>query len=193
MEGDTGGIRHFLRRKDALADLLFQDRLRRQRVEQIIRGQHVVFTQTVPLGKSCKIAQCGCDFQQLPHGEDPALLGMSGNAPHIGNAAKARTSVLDQKRVDGVGLCKRKTLIFRCGTRLQCLHHFLGFTARTKLYRPCDDFIQFQCGFISGIHTGYSFSLFQYSLQKIQTFQSMLQVCQHILLADPGQILQAGR
>ena len=66
-QGDGGGIGHFFRRNDALADLLFQHRLRSQGKEQIIGGQHIVVGQAVPLGQAGKIAQRCSNFQQLAH------------------------------------------------------------------------------------------------------------------------------
>ena len=45
--------------------------------------------QTVPLAQACKIAQRGGNFQQFPHREDAALLGMGDHAPHLGDRSEA--------------------------------------------------------------------------------------------------------
>ena len=130
----AGGVGHFFRRDDAVGNLALQHRLRRQRIEQVIGGHHVMLTQTVPLAQACKIAQRGGNFQQFPHREDAALLGMSDHAPHLGDRAEARAAVFDQQAVDGVGLLQSVAFVLRGLTGLQILHHFLGLPAGAKLH-----------------------------------------------------------
>ena len=150
----AGGIGHLFGRKDAVRDLPLQHGLRGQRVEQVVGGHHVMLTQAVPLAESCKIAQCGGDFQQFTHREDAALLGVGNHAPHLRDRAKARAAVFDQQAVDGVGLFQGIAFILGRFAGLQGLHHFLGFAAGTQLHRPGKDLVQFQCLFICGIHGG---------------------------------------
>ena len=69
---------------------LLQHRLRGQRIEQVVGGQHVVLTQTVPLAQACKVAQRGGNFQQFAHREDAALVGMGDHAPHLGRQLPKR-------------------------------------------------------------------------------------------------------
>ena len=113
-----------------------------------------MLTQTVPLAQACKIAQRGGNFQQFPHREDAALLGMGDHAPHLGDRSEARAAVFDQQAVDGVGLLQSVAFVLRGLTRLQILHHFLGLPAGAKLHGTGQDLVQFQCFFICGIHVG---------------------------------------
>ena len=163
LQRHAGGIRHFFRGKDAVGDLPFQHRLGRQRIEQIVGRQHFMFAQAVPLGQAGKIAQRGGDFQQLPHRKDAAFLRMGGDAAHFPHAAETRAAVFDQQRIDGVGLRQRVPFFLRRRAGFQGLHADLCFLAGAELYRPRNDLIQFQCGFVGCIHTGYRFSSFQYS------------------------------
>ena len=154
VERYTGGVGHLLRREDALCDLLFQHGLGRERKEQIVRGQHLMLTQAVPLGQARKIAQrCG-DLQKLPHREDAPLAGVGNNAAHLVHAAKAGAAVFDKQCIDGIGLGQVVALILHGGGRLQRLHHLLRLLTGAELHGPGKDLVQFQCCFIGGIHTG---------------------------------------
>ena len=163
MQCHAGSVGHFFRREDAVRDLFFQRGLGCQSVEQVVGGQHLVFAQAVPLGQAREIAQRGGNFQQFPHGEDAALLGMGRNTPCTGHTAEPRTAVFEQQRIDRVGLGQGIALFLRRGTRLQGLHQFFGFPAGAQLHGAGQNFIQFQRCLVGGIHRGYCFSLFQYS------------------------------
>jgi len=152
VEGHTGSVGHLLGRNNALRNLLFQHRLRGQRKKQVVGWQHLMLAQAVPLGQAREIAQGRGNFQQLPHREDAPLAGVGNDAAHLAHAAEAGTAVLDEQRVDGVGLGQVVALILNRGGRLQRLHHFFRFLAGAELYSAVQDLVQLQCCFIGGIH-----------------------------------------
>ena len=152
IQGDGGGIGHFFRRNDALADLLFQHRLRSQGKEQVIGGQHIVVSQAVPLGQAGKIAQRCSNFQQLAHRKNAALGRMGHHAAHFMHSAKARAAVFQQQGVDGVGLGQGVALLLRCGKRLNGAHHLFGFRTGAQLHRTGNNFIQFQGCTVGNVH-----------------------------------------
>ena len=152
VEGHTGSVGHLLGRNNALRNLLFQHRLRGQRKKQVVGGQHLMLAQAVPLGQAREIAQGRGNFQQLTHREDAPLAGVGNDAAHLAHAAEAGTAVLDEQRVDGVGLGQVVALILNRGGRLQRLHHFFRFLAGAELYSAVQDLVQLQCCFIGGIH-----------------------------------------
>ena len=151
-QGNGGGIGHFFRRNDALADLLFQHRLRSQGKEQVIGGQHIVVGQAVPLGQAGKIAQRCSNFQQLAHRKNAALGRMGHHAAHFMHSAKARAAVFQQQGVDGVGLGQGVALLLRCGKRLNGAHHLFGFRTGAQLHRTGNNFIQFQGCTVGNVH-----------------------------------------
>ena len=111
-----------------------------------------MLAQAVPLGQAREIAQGRGNFQQLTHREDAPLAGVGNDAAHLAHAAEAGTAVLDEQRVDGVGLGQGVALLLRCGKRLNGAHHLFGFRTGAQLHRTGNNFIQFQGCFIGGIH-----------------------------------------
>ena len=152
-QGDGGGIGHFFRRNDALADLLFQHRLRSQGKEQVIGGQHIVVGQAVPLGQAGKIAQRCSNFQQLAHRKNAALGRMGHHAAHFMHSAKARAAVFQQEGIIGVGLGQGVALLLRCGKRLNGAHHLFGFRTGAQLHRTGINFIQFLGCTVGNVHS----------------------------------------
>ena len=93
-QGVAGGVRHFLRRKDCIGDLFFQTGLGGQRIEQIVRRQHVVVAQPIPGNQILKVAQGSCHHQQFAHGKHTALYRTAHNFIHAFHAAKPGAAVL---------------------------------------------------------------------------------------------------
>ena len=142
-QGDAGGVRHFIRGKNAFGNLALQHGLRCQRIKKVVGRQHFMLAQTVPLVQPRKIAQRGGNFQQLAHGQDAALLGVRHNAAHLVDAAEARAAVFDQQRVDGVGLRQRVALLLHRVKGLQVLHQGFGFAAGAKLHGARQNLVEF--------------------------------------------------
>ena len=149
---NAGGVRHFLRRKDTVGDLLFQHRLRCQGKEEIVGGQRVMLCQAVPLDKALKIAQDGGNFQKLPHREDTAFGRMRHDAPSVLYRAETRAAVFDEQRIDRVGLRQGVALLLDRGKRRDGLHLRFGLLAGAQRHRPGDDLIQFQCFLKGKVH-----------------------------------------
>ena len=72
----------------------------------------------IPAAQVLKIAQRTCYHQQLPHGEDAALDGASGQLTDALHAAETGGPVFDEERVDGVGLLQRVAHLIRVALRL---------------------------------------------------------------------------
>ena len=93
-QGVAGGVRHFFRRKNCVGDLFFQPGLGRQRVEQIVCRQHIVFAQPVPCNQILKVAQGACHHQQFAHGKHAALYRTAHDFVHTFHAAEPGAAVL---------------------------------------------------------------------------------------------------
>ena len=142
-QGDAGGVRHFVRRKNAFGNLALQHGLGCQRIKKVVGRQHFMLAQAVPLVQPRKIAQCGGNFQQLAHGQNAALLGVRHNAAHLVDAAEARAAVFDEQRIDGVGLRQCIAFFLHRVKGLQGLHQGFGFAAGAKLHGARQNLVEF--------------------------------------------------
>ena len=134
-------VRHGIRRNDGVGNLLFQTGLWCQCVEQVVGGQSIVIGGTVPGAQVLKVAQGARHQQQLTHGQHAALDCAGGQLADPFHAAKARRTVLDEQRIDGVGLIQHKADFVGVALRGQLQHFGSGLFADTAGGGPLDDFI----------------------------------------------------
>ena len=130
IQGMRGSIRHGVRRQNGVRDLLFQARLGRQRIEQIIGGQRIMVGGAVPGAQVLEIAQRTGHQQQLSHGKDTALDRAGSQRTDPLHAAEPGRAVLDQQGIDGIGLFQHKPDFVGVALRFQLQHFGLWLPGR---------------------------------------------------------------
>ena len=141
----AGRVGHFIFGQNRILYRLFQRRLGRHGIEQIVYRQHVVLRQAVPFHQLTEVAQCVRHRKQLRHGEHAALFRSLHDTPHILHRGKTGRTVFDQQRRHGVCLLQRRTHLVRrfpCGLPQQ---HAPCLRTDDAVGRAGAYLVEFQC------------------------------------------------
>ena len=108
---------------------------------------------TIPADEVLEVAECACDHQKLAHREDATLDCAGYQLTDTLYPAETGRTILDEQRVDSIGLFQRIPHFIGVALRLERKELFARLLAHAPFRCPGNDLVQLQRFQITCFHS----------------------------------------